>query len=246
MKIGVQLYTLRSSFEKDLWGTFDALAGQGYKNVELAGTYGLSNQELAKGLKDRGLTAISAHVGMDQFDNDLPGLIEFAKAFEIRDLIVPWIQADQHGGWDGVGKKLTRYAGELEGHGLRVGYHNHDFEFAKVGDDLAFDVLWQHADPKKVIAELDLYWVVKGGQDPVAWLEQLSGRVPFTHFKDMKKDAEFFTEVGSGRIDWPALVGAGEKAGVKWAIVEHDQPEIDPLESVKKSREYLLSIGLED
>lgn len=246
MKIGVQLYTLRSSFEKDLWGTFDALAAQGFKNVELAGTYDLEPAELAKGLKERGLKASSAHVGLDQFENGIDGVAEFAKAFDIQHVVVPWLDPSARGAYKELGEKLTKFAVALEPHGIKVGYHNHDFEFEKSGEEMGYEVLWQHADTKKVFAELDLYWVVRAGEDPVAWLKELSGNVPFTHFKDMKKDDTFFTEVGSGRIDWKALIEAGKKAGVKYAIIEHDQPEMDPLESVKKSREYLLGLGLKD
>lgn len=246
MRIGVQLYTLRTSFEKDLWGTFDALAAMGYRNVELAGTYGLPTKDLAKALKERGLSVTSAHVGIDQFESNFDGLVEMAKDFGFKDLIVPWINADQHGGWKGVGEKLTKFSAQLKEHGLRAGYHNHDFEFKPDGDDLGYEVLWQHADPKTVVAELDLYWVVKAKQDPVEWVNTLKGHIPFGHFKDMKKDDEFFTEVGKGRIDWVRIIEAGKKAGMEWAIVEHDQPEIDPLESVRISREYLVSLGLKD
>ena len=245
MKIGVQLYTLRTSFEKDMWGTFDALAAQGFKNVELAGTYGLEPSELAEGLAKRGLKASSSHMGLDQF-GDLDKVIEFAKVFGISDLIVPWLAPEARNDWPGLGKRLMEISGALAPHGLKVGYHNHDFEFEPSGDSTGYEELWDHADTKKVFAEIDIYWVVKAKQDPVEWLGRLSGSVPFTHFKDMKKDSEFFAEVGSGRFDWKSIIEAGKKAGVKHAIIEHDQPEIDPLESVKRSREYLLSLGLRD
>ena len=247
IKIGVQLYTLRTLFEKDVWGTMDGLARLGFKNVELAGMYGMEAKVMAAGLRRRGLNVTSAHVGIEQFDSDMNGLVEMAKTLEFTDLIVPWINPEQHGGWKGVGEKLTRFAGEVAPHGLRVGYHNHDFEFKKDGDDLGYEVLWHHADPKKVFAELDIYWVVKGKQDPVAWLNELKGHIFYAHFKDMKKDeGEGFTEVGAGRIDWKKVIAAGEKAGLKYAVIENDQPEIDPLESVKRSREHLLIIGLKD
>lgn len=246
MKIGVQLYTLRTSFDKDLWGTFDKLAGLGYKNVELAGTYGLEFDELGRGLKERGLKVTSAHVGMDQFDADLGRLVAMCESLEFDSLIVPWINAKDHGGFRGVGEKLTKHAKALSDSGLKVGYHNHAFEFEKEGDDLGYDVLWHHADPKLVFAEIDLYWVTKAHQSCEEWLAKMSGHVPFTHFKDMKKDTESYVEVGSGRMDWNSIIAACEKAGVKYAIVEHDEPEMDPIESVKISREYLLGLGLKD
>lgn len=246
MKIGVQLYTLRSSFEKDLWGTFDALAKVGYKHVELAGTYGLPAKDLAAELKKRGLKVTSAHVGIDQFENDLESLVAMAEAFEFKDLIVPWLNPDQQGGWKVIGEKLNTFADKLAPHGLKVGYHNHAFEFEVHDGKMGYEILWETADAKKVLAEVDLYWVTKGGQDPIYWLDRLKGHVPFTHFKDMKKDAETYTEVGSGRMDWPAIIAAGKKAGVQYAIVEHDEPEMDPIESVKISREYLLKQGLTD
>lgn len=246
MKIGVQLYTLRTLFEKDLWGTFDGLADAGFKNVELAGTYDLEFDELAKGLKERGLNVTSAHVGMEQFDEDLGRLVAMSSALECSHLIVPWINAEDHGGWKGVGEKLTRYAKAMSASGVRVGYHNHDFEFDEVDGVMNFDLLWQHADEKLVFAELDLYWVQKAGQSVPEWINRFRGNVPFAHYKDMKRDTEDHTEVGSGRMDWKSIVEVSRAAGIEYAVIEHDEPEIDPLESVKLSRDHLLSLGLTD
>ncbi len=246
MKIAVQLYTLRTLFEESVSGTLDALSGIGFKNVELAGHYGLEVDVFARELSDRNLNVTSAHVGMEQFDDDLGKLVALCEATNCRHLIVPWIKADDHGGWKGVGEKLTRYAKAMESSGIKVGYHNHDFEFEIHDGVMSIDLLWQHADEKHVFAELDLYWVAKAGESVEGWLEKFSGNVPFTHFKDMKIDAEFYTEVGSGRLNWKSIIPAAEKAGVQYAIIEHDEPEIDPMESVKRSREYLLSCGLLD
>lgn len=250
MKISVQLYTLRDSFEKDLWGTFDNLAEIGFKNVELAGLYGLTAQELKDGLAQRGIKASGTHTGLGELENDLDHHVAIAHTFGIETLIVPWLNInDFPGGWTEVGNRLNAIAPKLAAHDLKIAYHNHDFEFAPDNSPEGqarpgYDVLWQTAKPE-VRAEVDVYWVQKAGHDPVAWLEKLGPRNVYTHFKDIDENG-FFTQVGQGKINWDGVIDACKKQNVEYAVIENDQPQIDPVEAVRQSREFLLSKGLSD
>ncbi|MCA0361261.1 MAG: sugar phosphate isomerase/epimerase [Armatimonadetes bacterium] len=246
MRISVQLYTLRSSFEKSVWGTFDQLAEAGFKNVELAGLYGMTPDELAAGLKERGITAHSTHMGFGDLEGKTESVVAFAKAFGLDTVVIPWLQIKEFsGGWKEVGERATEVAAELKPHGIKVAYHNHDFEFQRVGSgDTGYDILFQHASDD-VLAEVDIYWVKKAGFDPVRMLKQMSDRLPLAHFKDIDEEG-FFTQVGQGSIDWPSVIEVCKAAKTKFAIIENDQPKIDPVDAVVQSRQYLLGLGLKD
>lgn len=245
MKISVQLYTLRALLEKDLWGTLDKLSSEGFRNVELAGLYGHTPEEFRMGLSERGLKAHSMHVGLDQAKEHLDQTVQEAHTIGLEFVVVPWLDPKSFGGgWKEIAEILGDLAQEYKQNDLKLGYHNHAFEFEQTGGKSGFEVLWENAGPD-LHAEVDLYWVKKGGANPVDWLHRLAKQCDQAHFKDMDAEGEF-TEVGSGSLDWDAIIRAGKEMGLRYAIIENDQPKIDPLESVAKSRRFLLSKGLTD
>ncbi len=248
MKIGLQLYTIREPLGKDFWGTLDKVAAMGYRNVQLAGLYNNSPSDVQKGLESRGLKPISPHVGLDDLQKNLATTVRMAKDLNCDRLTLPWIgEATYKAGWKPVAKLFNEIGQTLHNEGIMFSYHNHAFEFEKEGDKPGYDVLFENVNRDLVQAEIDLYWVQKGDADPVRYLNLFRGDCPTLHFKDMTKDdEEFFCEVGTGRLDWAKIIPAAIKARAEYAIVEHDAPRIDPLESVRLSREFLLSQGLKD
>lgn len=245
MKISVQLYTIRDLMDKDFWGTLTRLSEAGFRNVELAGLGGHEAEEARIGFSERGLRPHSMHVDINRAKSDIDALVQEAHTLAVEYVIVPWIDPKAFaGGWKEIAHVLSGLSKIYSEHDLKFGYHNHAFEFEKVDGKSGFEVLWENS-VSDLVPEIDLYWVKKGGDDPVAWINKLSGRVKEAHFKDMDSKGEF-TEVGHGSLDWDGIIKAGKAAGIEWAIIENDSPKINSLESVIKSREFLLSKGLRD
>jgi sugar phosphate isomerase/epimerase len=246
MKIGVQLYTLRSLLENDLWGTLERLAAAGFKNVELAGTYGHEPEVWAEKLASFGLQASSAHIGLDQIEGDSAGVEKLAKTLGFSYVVVPFIGPDVYAaGWPSFGQRLNELGAKYSDADLQVGYHNHDFEMVKVTDRTGLQLIFDNSSGANVIAEIDTYWIQKGNGSPGEYITSLAGRVPLVHFKDMAAEGHF-TEVGDGVMDFDDIIEACRAAGVEHAIIENDNPQIDPLESVIRSRKFLLEKGLTD
>jgi len=126
--------------------------------------------------------------------------------------------------------------------GIQFAYHNHDFEFPKLEGQVPYDVLLQNTDPKLVQLEIDLYWITKAGQDPLAYFARWPGRIPLVHVKDSAGPPEHkMVDVGQGKIDWKRIFAKRDQAGIKHAIVEHDQPP-QPFEDIATSARYLKSL----
>jgi sugar phosphate isomerase/epimerase len=246
--VGLQLYTLREETAKDFIGTLQKVADLGYQLVEFAGYGGIPAEKIKTVLDELGLKAFTSHVGYDLLLNDLDNQIAYAKTVGIQYLVCPWFEADKLKNkeeFSVVMENFKRIGQKIREAGLTFAYHNHDFEFVKVDGEYILDRMYNSLEPELLQAELDLYWVKKGGLDPKEYLLSYKGRVPVIHVKDMAGDEEgFFAEVGQGIIDFPAIFEVAEEVGVKYYIVEQDACKRPPLESVKMSIDYLKSIGI--
>lgn len=240
--IGVQLYTLRSLMQEDVAGTLDAVAAIGYREVEFAGYFGHSPAELRQWLDAAGLVAPAVHVGLEDLAGEgMEAAMEAAHAIGHRWLILPSMPADMRtvNGYRQLAERLN-VAGTLGAQAdLRVGYHNHAFEFETVGEDGAtgYDILLEHLDPSLVDLEIDFHWSAVGGVDSAALLRGHPGRFRLCHVKGLAADGRM-VDVGAGEIDWAGLFALSETAGLTHFFVEHDQPG-DPLASVEASYRYL-------
>lgn len=242
MTVGVQLFTLREPMAADPGGTLKALSDAGYRTVETAGTYGLSPRAFAHMLSDNGLKAVAAHVGLADVEEGLDQSLDMAHALDVDWLVVPWVPEDVYrDGWARFGQRLSSAADAVLKRGLRLAYHNHDFEFKDEDGEPGFAHFWDAAEPS-LEAELDLYWVHHAGYDPVDWMGRLAGRIPLAHFKDGKEGRH--TPVGEGELDWRAIVESAHRVGVEHAIVELDECPRDPVECVVASLNYLKGLGL--
>ena len=246
--IAVQLYTLRDETARDFAGTLHKVAQFGYAGVEFAGFGGLSAGEVKGLLDDLQLRPAGAHVAIEALEQELASVIDFQLAIGNRYIVCPWMPEERRGdaaGWRQAAQALAAIGAECARHGLVLCYHNHDFEFARFDGESGLDLLYGAAPARDLQAELDLYWVKKGGEDPVAYINMLSGRLPLLHLKDMADDPERgFSEVGNGILDWPAIFAAAQAAGVQWYIVEQDTCQRPPLESVEISLRNLQSWGM--
>jgi sugar phosphate isomerase/epimerase len=242
MRLTVQLYTLRDQLTEDLEGTLGKVKAIGLEYVELAGAYDRTVNEWKSILDSLGLKVSGSHVSLDFIEADLDAVIKDNLALENPYIIVPWVDKDKFAGkWDAFGKQLEVYGQKVKEAGLELAYHNHDFEF--VGDGLS--ALYASSDPELVKAELDLAWISIAGQDPAAWIQKLSNRVPLLHLKDYDptKDPQW-TPAGQGTMDYDAIIAAANAAGVSFGGIELDVSPIDPIEAVKQSFEFLSSKGL--
>lgn len=240
--IGVQLYTLRSLMAEDVAATLDAVAAIGYREVEFAGYFGHSPAEIRQWLDDAGLVAPATHVGLGDLEGEgLEAAMELSDAIGHRWLVLPSIPGELQtaDGYRQVADLLNRAGAAAAGTNMRIGYHNHAFEFETVGQDgeTGFALLLEHLDPALVDLEIDFHWSAVGGADSAALLREHPGRFPLCHVKDLTADGRM-ADVGVGEIDWAALFALSDTAGLSHFFVEHDQPG-DPLASVTASYRYL-------
>ena len=245
-RIGLQLYTVRGLMQEDVAGTLDGVAAVGYGEVEFAGYFGHAPREVRGWLDAAGLTAPAVHVGMQDLTGaGLEAAIEAAAVVGHRWLVLPSLPQELRtaDGYHEVAEMLNA-AGEVSaGAGLRVGYHNHAFEFELVagavpGSEVTgYSVLVEHLDPGLVDLEIDFHWSAVGGADAAALFADHPGRFQLCHVKDLTADGRM-ADVGAGEIDWAALFALSSQAGLRHYFVEHDQPA-DPLASVTASYRYL-------
>jgi len=235
---GLQLYSLRNQFAKDVPGTLAEIKGWGLKNVELAGTYNLTAAQFKSQLDTYGLIPISGHYSYEQYRTNLDYIISDAKIFGLKYVGCAWIP--HNGPFD---EKTCReaievfnHAGEvLAQHGLKFFSHTHGYEFQPFQQGTLFDLLMTETNPKYVNFEMDIFWVAHAGQDPVKLLEKYGQRWQLMHLKGMKdstptglltggSDVSNDVPVGQGKIPFPPLFRAAAKAGVKWYFIEDESP----------------------
>lgn len=252
--VGLQLYSLRDSFKQDVPGTLDKVVAMGFKYVELAGTYGLKPQEFKAMLDERGLVPVAGHFSLDLYRQDVEAVIREAKALGLKYVGVAWIP---HQGPFTMDQALAtaeafNAAGKaVAAHGLRFYYHNHGYEFQPHLAGTLMDVLIQKTDPKCVTFQMDLLWTIHPGQDPAALLLKYPGRWELIHLKDLrngvKGDLSGGTDVrndvalGTGQMDFPAVLKAARKSGVKWYFIEDESPSVE--QQIPVSLKFLEQVG---
>ena len=241
-RIGLQLYTIRGAMAKDFDGSLARVAEIGYREVEFAGYFGRSPQQVRAVLERLGLDAPAAHVPLEALRDDWERTLEAARTIGHRYLVVPWIPAETRtsAGYRAVADLFNRAGEAARRAGLGFAYHNHDFEFVPVDGRLPYDLLLAETDPSLVKMELDLYWIGKGGRDPLDYFARHPGRFPMVHVKDADA-AGRMVDVGRGRIDFGRIFARREQAGIRHFFVEHDDPA-EPFDSIRASYEHLRGL----
>lgn len=242
--LSLQLYTVRDLMQADPLGTLEKIAALGYQGVETGG-YRNKPEQIAK-IQELGLKITGTHVGIETLQQHMDEVIAENKGFDNSIIIVPWIGEEWRGSeetWIKTAKVLEGLGQTLHEAGLTLCYHNHAFELEEqYASGNGLELLYANADPQYLQAEIDVYWVAKGGGNPVEYLRRYNGRVPVVHLKDIDKEGNF-TEVGEGLLDWPAIFAAAEAGGVVSYAVEQDVCPGNPLDSIAKSIENLRSWG---
>jgi sugar phosphate isomerase/epimerase len=244
-QIALQLYTVRRLAADDLPGTLRAVAAAGYRAVELAGLPDTVPGELARLLEVAELRAIASHESIEGLRHDPDAVAARLAEVACRRVIVPWMPEEDRRTADDV----RRFATELSGlartfadQGIRLGYHNHAFEFAPLDGTTVWDVLLAELAPEVEI-ELDVYWAAVGGRDPVAEVGATDGRVRLLHMKDRAPGPEpRDAPAGEGTLPFPEIVEAARAAGVEWYVAEQDEPRA-PLDDIAGAYRYLESLA---
>jgi len=253
--IGLQLYTLRDELPKNVKAVLEKVASVGFTIVETYGFsikdqfWGLSATELKKILDANNLKAISGHYGIGSFlvdgnTTELEAAIHATKTLESEYLTIPWIDPPFRSNIDDYKKIAARLneAGKMcQKAGLKLAYHNHDFEFENYNGITGYDILLKETDQDLVYFEMDLYWVVRSGKDPLQLFKENPGRFKMWHVKDMDKlKPALNTEVGSGSIDFKPIFKEAKLAGMQYFFVEQENNfAVNSFESIKASCDFI-------
>lgn len=248
--LAVQLWSFRDDFSKDVPGTLQRVRALGFTYVELAGYYGLSARQFRAALDKAGLKAISMHIEYEAARDRMDQVIREAKILGVRHIGVPWIQSPFTRADCLAAIKVFNQAGsKAAAKGMKFFYHLHGYEFVadEGGKGTLFDLLMSRTNPRHVYMQLDTFHVVHPGQDPVKLLQRYPGRFLSLHLKDIRKDvvgdhSGDFREadarpMGQGKIDWPALLKAARKEGLRWYIIEDETSSV--WKSIGESLGYL-------
>jgi sugar phosphate isomerase/epimerase len=244
-QIALQLYTVRDLAADDLPGTLRTVAAAGYHSVEIAALADTPASQLARLLDEAGLRPIAEHVDIEQLRSDPIGIADRMEALNCPRVIVPWLPEDNRRTADdvrGFASEINGLGRQLAERGIRLGYHNHAFEFGPLDGTTVWDVLLAEL-ATEIELELDVFWTAVGGRDPVATIRSAGPRLRLLHMKDRGPGAEpRDLPVGDGILDFPGVVRAGREAGVDWYVAEQDEPR-DPLANVATSYRYLASLA---
>lgn len=243
-RVGLQLYTIRTEMKKDFEGSLAKVAEIGYKEVEFAGYFGRKPGEIAKLLKQLDLDAVAAHISFKDINDQFEKTVEAAKAIGLRYVIIPsWFDRQKYTTKDslkGFAEILNQAGEKCKSAGIQFGYHNHNHEFKDVDGVIPYDVFVKETDPELVVMEMDLFWIIKGGQNPLDYFKRYPGRFQLCHVKDLDKDQKM-VDVGKGNIDFGEIFTKSKQAGLKHYFVEHDNPD-DPFASIVLSFKHLQGL----
>jgi sugar phosphate isomerase/epimerase len=249
--VGLQLWSLREHLPKDLPGTLAKVRAMGFREVEGAGLWGHPVRELRASLDAAGLRCQSAHMGFERLRDDLSGAIAEARALGATWVVCPWIPHEKAFTRDDALKAaeaFNRFGAAAREAGLRFGYHCHGYEFVPAAEGTLFDTLAAAADPARVAFQVDVFHAYHGGADPARLIRKHKGRVASLHLKDEKKGfaveagsagapPEADVPVGTGQIDYPAVLRAAVEVGASLYYLEDESA--DPLGHIPESVAYL-------
>ncbi|MEG3658896.1 sugar phosphate isomerase/epimerase [Arenibacter palladensis] len=245
---GLALYTVRDNMGADAKATLMAVAEAGYKNIEAAGYrdgkfYNMSPKDFHNLLKEVGLTPISTHQGGVTLEN-ADKMIADVKAAGFKYFVIPVPPMGLRDDYKQLATVLSTLGEKCHKAGLKLLYHNHDFEFKKGNEGIVtIDYLLENTDPKYVNFQMDLFWVTKAGEDPVAYFKKYPGRFKMWHVKDMDSEGKF-APVGKGQINFSDILAQKKLSGMEYYMVEQDKTfDITPLEAIKISHKGLIQIG---
>jgi len=272
LPIALQLYSVRRDLDKDFEQVIKKVKEYGYDGVELASLHGKEPEYVKKFLSDTGLTPISAHVPLDSMLKDPDGVFGTYAFIGCKYVAVPYLPEERRPKkplFDKTLEQMEQLGKKAKEAGLQLLYHNHDFEFVKIGDRLGLDVIYETIPADLLQTQIDTCWVKVAGQDPAEYIRKYKGRAPVVHLKDFYKQetdkdilmyeligikgkdhkpsdkkAFGFMPLGFGQQDIPEILEASKEAGASWVVVEQDEPQEGrtALECARLSIKYLKNL----
>jgi len=251
---GLQLYSLRDQFAKDAPGTMAKVKEMGFRNVEMAGTYGLQFPEFIRLLAQNKLNVVSFAVDFERLKNEPQKVAEEARSYGARFIVCTWIpHEDNKFGTADVDRASDVFntAGRvISGYGLLLCYHPHGYEFKTHGDSTLFDYMVKKFDMRYVYMEMDVFWMKQAGQDPLALLKKYPTRFVLMHLKDRKVgtpnsdngkiDVEANVTLGTGDVGIAEIIREAKKLGIKHYFLEDESSRSE--DQLPKSLAYLKSL----
>jgi sugar phosphate isomerase/epimerase len=255
IEIGLQLYSLRASLAKDVSSTLALVRQMNFTDIEVHSFFGKTASEFRKELDQLSLKASGVDFLWERLDQDINGAINDAKALGCEYLVMPWIP---HQGAFNIEaakiavEKFNHWGKTCSDNGLKFCYHIHGFEFLPHAGGTIFDFMLANTNAQHVSIELDIFWALYGGADPVQLLRKYPDRFPLIHLKDMHKEmripnsdqkdiVESNVTLGAGRLDVPAIMAEAARIGIKHYYIEDESSK--SIEQIPKSIEYVRSLG---
>lgn len=267
LPIALQLYSVRDDLEADFKGTLEKVKAMGYEGVEFHDLFGLDPLVVKGWLEELGLKPVSAHIPLDDMIADPDATIGAYKKIGCKYVAMPWLAEERRPGfpkYDETIAAIEKLAAYCVKNDMQLLYHNHDFEFVKIGDEYAIDIMYSNIP--ELGTELDTCWVKVAGESPAKYIRKYNDRSPVVHLKDfympgkkpatmykligttveeIEDDAIFeFRPVGYGQQVWDVILEAVAESNAEWVVVEQDDPSMGktPLECAKYSIDYVKSL----
>jgi sugar phosphate isomerase/epimerase len=260
--VGLQLWSLRAEFARDgVPQTLKKIAAQGFRYVELvmnqpaSGINDIPLKELRQVLLDHGLNPLAATFPPVRFRDDIDSVIRESADLGLTYAMAAWVPHEgvfsEHHCREGI-RIFNQAARSLSESGIQFAYHPHGFEFQPFGDATLFDLMMRETDPQHVHYEMDVYWFVCPGMDPVKYLYKYGPRWKLMHLKDIQKgvptgvvgsrpDKSTSVALGTGQVDWPTVLKAASEIGIKYYLIEDESPLVE--QQIPVSLEFLKNVS---
>ena len=239
MEYGIQMYSLRDITDKDMDLALKSVAEMGYKFVEFAGFFGHPTEKIKAMLDNYGLYCSSTHTGWGEVANNFEETVKYHKTIGNKNIIVPGADLGNQEKIDAFVEMVNKFQPMLAAEGIDFHYHNHSHEFEQDNGKYLMDVLGENTKPEDLKFELDVYWVYRGGVNPIRYMKKYADRLEVFHMKDGNKYDG--TPVGYGEVDVEGVLKTAKEIGLAWAVVEAESgttPERQ-MEDVRMSAEFL-------